>query len=188
MSTFIGKLKEQAASILADNPKYDAGWVDVAAEILTKYVDYDEEFLAKFTAEQLTLVKQVLDQYSSDLQFVNMVINPELNLTQMQIAISAKSNNVSNEWITVLTNPKLHYVKANYIAQGMTEGFNLTEIIDVFKFDCDQIYEIFAGIKSNIDYKMYCDVNIPAEKMGIIRHALQLGLKVHFENGSIYCF
>lgn len=170
--------KDFVCNILNQDSKFDAGWVDNAAEILISDPMYEVEKLSKFTAEQLGTMKKALTDYKADQEFINLIYNPELNVTQMQIAIAAKNNGVKNEWISALTNPKLHYTKANYIAQGMADGFNLCEIINVYEFDPDQVYEIFAGIKLGIDYKAYAKKKYPAEIMGVVRHAMQLNLKV----------
>ena len=60
----------------------------------------------------------------------------------------------------------------------MVDGFNMFDMIDPYAYDSDQVYEIFAGIKSNVAYRRYCDPAMKSEKMGLIRHALQLGLSV----------
>ena len=182
--SFLGKSKEYIKDVLDLNPAYDAGWVDAASEILSENPDYNEEYLAKFTAEKLMILKQALNSYKSDIEFLNL-LKPELNVTQLQIIMTAKNNNVENRWISVLSNPNISYQKGNYIAQGMVNGYNMFDILDVNQFDADQIYEIFAGIESKIDYKRYLNKNYPAEIMGIIRHALQLGLDINITNNEL---
>ena len=179
-----GKSKEYIKDILDRNPAYDAGWVDAASDILSANPDYNEDYLAKFTAEKLMILKQALESYKADIEFLNL-IKPELNVTQLQILMTAKSNNVDNKWLSVLSNPAIAYQKANYIAQGMVNGYNMADIIDITQFDSDQIYEIFAGIESNVDYNKYLDKKYPAEIMGIIRHALQLGLSIDVTNDEL---
>lgn len=178
------KAKEVIASELAENCKYDAGWVDEVSNILSTYADngYTVEDFEKFTAEQCSLISQALKQYSDDKQFMDLILNRELNLTQMQIVLSARINGVDKfEWLDQLANKNLHYAKGNYISQGMVDGFNMFDMIDPYAYDSDQIYEIFAGIKSNVAYRRYCATTIKSEKMGLIRHALQLGLSVTFD-------
>ena len=196
---FLGKSKNYIADILARKTNCDAGWIDTASEILSKYPDLTEDTLELYTAEKLVYIKQALDNYSNDLEFLNLLFKPELNVTQMNIILTTKNNKVSNNWIAILSNPRLPYNKANYIAQGMINGYNMAEIIDIHKFDVDQIYEIYSGIENDrefrdsglegLDYKLYCNTNIPAEKMGIIRHALQLRLDVLINSdGSILIY
>ena len=57
----------------------------------------------------------------------------------------------------------------------MIDGYDLTEYID---YETDQLYEIFAGTQTKIDYKIYANKDIPAESMGVIRHALEVGMNV----------
>ena len=181
------KAKEVIASELAENCKYDAGCVDEVSNILSTYADngYTVEDFEKFTAEQCSLISQALKQYSDDKQFMNLILNRELNLTQMQIVLSARVNGVDKfEWLDQLANKNLHYAKGNYISQGMVDGFNMFDMIDPYAYDSDQVYEIFAGIKSNVAYRRYCDPAIKSEKMGLIRHALQLGLNVTLGEAS----
>ncbi len=169
---------------LAQNPKYDANWIDIAADLIANYeeeFDFDKNKLSKFSDSQLTIIKEALDKFGDDIEYLNLLTNFNLNITQMQIIHTAKTNNVSNEWIKIIANPELPYNKANYICQGMIDGYNMADIIDIFEYDVNQIFEILAGIETGVDYKLYLDSDIPAEKMGIIRHCLQLGLSIKIE-------
>lgn len=186
-TNYFGKSSEVIASALANNPKYDAVWVDEVSRILSTYDGYYEEDFSGLTAEQCALIAQALKQYSDDKQFIDLLLKRNLNLTQMQIVLSARNNGVEKyEWLDQLANEKLHYAKGNYISQAMVEGFNMFDILNPYEYDSDQIYEIFAGFKSNIDYKRYLNPEYPSEKMGIMRHGMQLGLDVKiFEDGLL---
>lgn len=175
---YFGMDEKKVASILAKNPAYDADWVNAAATILSKYPDYVESDLYDFVADQLTVVKTALEKYDGDQDFASMILNPALNSTQMQILLAAKNAGVDNSLLTPLTDPSLTYTKGNYISKALADGINMAKEIDFHMFDNDQIYEIFAGMESGIDYHKYLDNTFSAEEMGIIRHALELGLEV----------
>ena len=54
--------KDQVAAILADNPKYDAGWVDSAANLMTDNTNgakFNEMMLCNLSAEKLSLIEQL---------------------------------------------------------------------------------------------------------------------------------
>lgn len=178
LKNYFGQSVESVASELATNPKYDAGWVDEVSHILSEYEGYYEHDFNIFSAEQVSLIYQALKLHSDDKEFMDLLMDRHLNITQMQIVLSAKTKGVKNEWLDKLANGALHYSKGNYISQGMVDGFNMFDIIDPYEYDADQVYEIFAGIKSGVDYKKYLDKDISSELMGIIRHALQLGLDI----------
>ena len=186
--------KETIVSKLNQNPKYDAGWVDYAADILSTSDFFESEVeLEKFTSEQLSLIKQALTQYykpdnEEDKKFLNILASGKLNFTQMQILLTVRSNKVRFEWIEQLADENIPYAKLNYIAQGMIDGFNMFTSVKGLKklYDVDQTYELFAGMKSNVDWETYEDPAISAEKMGIIRHALELGAEVNItDDGDI---
>lgn len=176
--SFFGINEKEVAGDLAKNPKYDADWINAAATLLSKYPDYTVDDLEDFSADQLTVIKTAFEKYSGDQGFAGMIFNPELNSTQMQILLAAKNAGVDNSLLTPLTDPSLTYTKGNYISKALADGINMAKEIDFHMFDNDQIYEIFAGMESGIDYHKYLDNTFSAEEMGIIRHALELGLEV----------
>ena len=185
---YTGMTKEQIASKLADVPNYDANWVEIASTIMATH-DVDRDILEQFSSEQLHILNEVFNEdvktHPDKQQYINLICNPELNLTQMQIIATARSKGVKLDWIKLISDPSLPYAKSNYISQGMVDGFNMFDMIpDFYKYDSDQTYELFAGIKSNVDFKIYMDPDIPAEVMGVARHAMQLDMTVKIEHDT----
>ena len=186
VNEYFGKPKEYISVELAKNPRYDKGWVDYSAEVLSKYEDINEEILSRFNSDQITLILQALNEFHDDKVFLSYLIDERLTLTHMQILLTARSRGITDERkYKILANYNMTYTKLNYIAQGFIDGFDLTKIIDVNKFNNDQVYEIFAGIKSNVDYKFYIDETLSAEQMALIRHGLELGLNMDYSDEYI---
>ena len=98
-----------------------------------------------------------------------------LNATQMELLYTAVINGLDFNKACSIVKPDIPYIKLNYILQAMIDGYDLTEYID---YETDQLYEIFAGTQTKIDYKIYANKDIPAESMGVIRHALEVGMNV----------
>lgn len=182
--------KEQIIQDLIKNPKYDSDWVNKAAELMTTYGLSQACTLAKYNAQQLDVLLQAYKTYGADgpnqdLDFIDLISNPELNVTQMQILFTVKvKGNIDNRRIRILADPEIAYAKSNYISQAMIDGFFMAEIIDVKSLDAAQIYEIYCGWKSEINYAAYADINISAEHMGLMRHAMEVGFTVTYDPDS----
>lgn len=172
--------KDEIKGKLLENAKYDSGWIDVASELIYEY-EYSESNLANYTAEQLNILLQANRDFNGDAAFVAMISNHELNATQMQILLTAKAKGVSNDDLLKCASPEIPYVKSNYVLNALVEGIDLTWCIN--EFSADQIYEIMAGALSdkNIEYAKYACKHIPADVMGLLRHALELGKDFEIE-------
>ena len=180
---------------LIKNPKYDSDWVNIAAKIMSEYMEYSEglvteEVLAKFTDEQLNVIYNALKNYgdhnpSPDIGYIRTLMDPELNATQMNLIDTVR--NKDDRIIYKFMNPKISYSKLSFIAQAWLDcEYDMIEeygIDAIYEMTIDQVYELYAAKKSNVDisnYKKKDGSLLPADKMAIIRHALELGLNVNY--------
>lgn len=159
---------------LSLNPSYDYDWVCTAASILSKELDgFTEENLKLFNAAQLTQLKAAVDK-NVDLAY-KLSANT-LNATQMQLIILGYDNGVSMEYLEKLIDPSIPFNTLNYIVQAIIDGY--TDMIDYINFDADQVCEIYAAHKDEIDYSIFDKKEIDAASMALIRHALNIGFDV----------
>lgn len=177
--------KDMAISVFMENPKYDSNWIDRAAGMMVE-LGYSEEELEQYSADQLNFVEQCTKFYGPesekpDAEFLDMIKNPELNVTQMQILFTVKQKGVSTEDIKYICSPFISYGKMNYAAQAMIDGFNIAKEYNLNEFSIDQIYEIVAGFHSGVDYRLYADNRIPAKHMCVIRTALEVGYAFRYD-------
>ncbi len=180
--------KEEMIAYLMKNPKYDSAWIDKAAEMLITE-KYSEDFLFQFSADKLTMLEQAYTKYGpeahdTDTTFIDLISNPMLNISQMQILFTAKSQGVDSSKLQKISDHNIPYGVMNYVAQAMIDGLDLTEEINVLDFSIDQIYELVAGYHSGVDYRMYADNRIPAESMNIIRAGLEVGYLISYDVDS----
>lgn len=168
---------------LLKNPKYSSGWIDNASHLITN-CGLTEEEVSKFDTEQLQLIVSVFTSAQSNPEiWIDGFLNPELNATQMQILLTGYSHNLTTEQLKPYFDPAIPYIKSNWAIAALAEGFDIGQYI-VNGYDEDQIYEIYSGKKDGVDISVYDCINIPAEKMAIAHHALQLGLEVHFDDDN----
>ena len=80
-----------------------------------------------------------------------------------------------------LKHPDIPYAKMNYIIEALADGADLLPYVN---FSTDQLYEIFAGVKSGVDYTYYAFEDLSAEKMIIVRLALEKGLSVEINKDT----
>ena len=177
--------KEALKDALLTNPKYDSGWIDNAVELICDF-EYSEGCCEEYTGEQLSILLQANKQYHDDDKFQIMINNPDLNTTQMTLLITAKSKGINTENLKIFADPNIPFSISNYALQAIIDGLDITNIIDITEYTADQIYEIYAGFKTGVDYTKYISPIIPAEHMGLIRHALEIGLDVEFDPDEGY--
>ena len=177
--------KDSIISMLMENPKYDSDWIDKASNIMLEF-GLTEDELCRYSSDKLGIIEQAYKSYgilsgNSDEVFLDIIKNPEFNVTQMQILLTARSKGVPTEDIRELANPSISYGKMNYAAQAMINGFMITKEIVIQDYSIDQIYEIVAGYHEGVDYKVYANPGIPAEQMSVIRTALGVGYIVGYD-------
>ena len=178
-------MKDAIISMLMENPKYDSDWIDKASNIMLEF-GLTEDELCRYSSDKLGIIEQAYKSYgilngNSDEVFLDIIKNPEFNVTQMQILLTARSKGVPTEDIRELANPNISYGKMNYAAQAMINGFMITKEIVIQDYSIDQIYEIVAGYHEGVDYKVYANPGIPAEQMSVIRTALGVGYIVGYD-------
>ena len=168
---------------LVDNPEYSSGWIQNAVHLICK-CGLTENELKDYETEQLQLLVSVFTsaEQNPDI-WIDGFLNHELNATQMQLLLTGYSHGLTTEQLRPYFNPEIPYVKSNWAIVGLSEGIDLS-IYDFDIYNKDQIYEIYAGKKDGIDVSIYDDVNIPAERMAIARHAMVLGLKPQFDENK----
>ena len=80
-------------------------------------------------------------------------MNPELNATQMQLILIGYEKGIISKHMELFFNPNIPFSTSNYIIQALAEGYN--DMINYIDFDSDQIYEIYAAHKDNVNYETY---------------------------------
>lgn len=169
-------------SQLIKNPKYSSGWIENASKIIANSDTFIEEELAKFDAEQLDVINAALDyneKNKDDGVNVDAIANPELNATQMRLMFAGMQNKLSVSLLKKLISKNIPYAVSNYIVQAAIDGQDLSKYIS--GYEPDQVYEIYAGIHNGVDVSVYDDPHISAGMMGLMRHALELGLSASLD-------
>lgn len=168
-------LTKQIENDLITNPKYSSTWISVAAKLMAEFC-LSEDILVDLNTEQLEIIYD-LEKYISThpdyhiLDIVEREYFSKYNATQLRLILTAYMKEVPAEIITKFIAPEIPYAKSNYLIQAYIDGYDMSSYID---FDHEQIYELYAGYVNNVDTSKYDKIDISAEKMGIIRHALEL--------------
>lgn len=169
-----------------NNPYLSSKWIACAKDLVINSKYNIDDLLYKYNTEQLEILKKITNDekynsivHISDIEernkFILETFYSGLNATQMELLYTAVINGLDFNKACSIVKPDIPYIKLNYILQAMIDGYDLTEYID---YETDQLYEIFAGTQTKIDYKIYANKDIPAESMGVIRHALEVGMNV----------
>ena len=178
--------EEAVNEFLINNPYLSSKWIACAKDLVINSKYNIDDLLYKYNTEQLEILKKITNDekynsivHISDIEernkFILETFYSGLNATQMELLYTAVINGLDFNKACSIVKPDIPYVKLNYILQAMIDGYDLTEYID---YETDQLYEIFAGTQTKIDYKIYANKDIPAESMGVIRHALEVGMNV----------
>ena len=178
--------EEAVNEFLINNPYLSSKWIACAKDLVINSKYNIDDLLYKYNTEQLEILKKITNDekynsivHISDIEernkFILETFYSGLNATQMELLYTAVINGLDFNKACSIVKPDVPYIKLNYILQAMIDGYDLTEYID---YETDQLYEIFAGTQTKIDYKVYANKDIPAESMGIIRHALEVGMNV----------
>ena len=174
------KTKKEVEEVLLENAKYSSEWINIASKLIAAG-QLTEELASKYSASQLSVFDDVLNE-SKDREGVDklleIMLNPELNDTQMRVLYIAFQKGVPVETLEIYANPEIPYNKTNYILSAVAE--DKVDLSDYIEFSADQIYEIFAGVKDGVDYKQYAKKCISAEDMSLYRHALAIGRTVEY--------
>lgn len=178
--------EEAINEFLVNNPYLSSKWIACAKDLVINSKYNIDDLLYKYNTEQLEILKKITNDekynsvvHISDIEernkFILETFYSGLNATQMELLYTAVINGLDFNKACSIVKPDIPYIKLNYILQAMIDGYDLTEYID---YETDQLYEIFAGTQTKIDYKIYANKDIPAESMGVIRHALEVGMNV----------
>lgn len=178
--------EEAINEFLVNNPYLSSKWIACAKDLVINSKYNIDDLLYKYNTEQLEILKKITNDekynsivHISDIEernkFILETFYSGLNATQMELLYTAVINGLDFNKACSIVKPDIPYVKLNYILQAMIDGYDLTKYID---YETDQLYEIFAGTQTKIDYKIYANKDIPAESMGVIRHALEVGMNV----------
>ena len=141
----------------------------------------------KYNAGQMEVIKQGLFAPENTYDLISEISNRsnsaaafEFNATQLQLLgiligyIKANPDKDSDKF-NVLFDPEIPYAKSNFVIKGIIEGYD--DMIDYIDFEPDQIYEIYAGHKDEVNYKEYAHERISDKIMGVMRYAMVNGLK-----------
>ena len=177
-------MKEKELELqLLDNPNYSSEWIKNATHLMCK-CGLTEEEVARFDAEQLGVIVSMFTSAEQNSEiWIGGFLNPALNATQMQLLLNGYSHGLTTAILQPYFNPEIPYVKSNWAITALAEGFDLTVYVND-GYNKEQLYELYAGLKDGVDISIYDDINIPAEKMAIVRHALVLGLKPQFDENK----
>lgn len=178
--------EEAINEFLVNNPYLSSKWIACAKDLVINSKYNIDDLLYKYNTEQLEILKKITNDekynsivHISDIEernkFILETFYSGLNATQMELLYTAVINGLDFNKACSIVKPDVPYVKLNYILQAMIDGYDLTEYID---YETDQLYEIFAGTQTKINYKIYASKDISAESMGVIRHALEVGMNV----------
>lgn len=186
--------KQEIMNSLMMNPKFDADWITIAADMMIKEPDFFSSIkLAKFSYQQLTHIRNAYDELKKktpegepfDFEPIEIIMNSALNATQIQILATGLVKDVGVNYVKLLANPNIPYVTMDYVMGAIVDGY--PEIMDYLAFEPLQIGEIAAGMRDNLDYKSYAHKNFSAEKMALMRHALFVGIPIEFPKNIIPC-
>lgn len=164
---------------LSKNAKYDSNWINIASQIISE-TDYTEDILSKFNSEQLSFIR---DAAKNDTIPMDKFMNPELNATQMQLILIGYEKGIISKHMELFFNPNIPFSTSNYIIQALAEGYN--DMINYIDFDSDQIYEIYAAHKDNVNYESFAKKEIDGPTMQLARHALILNCDVEFVDNKL---
>lgn len=178
--------EETVNEFLINNPYLSSKWIACAKDLVINSKYNIDDLLYKYNTEQLEILKKITNDekynsivHISDIEernkFILETFYSGLNATQMELLYTAVINGLDFNKACSIVKPDIPYIKLNYILQAMIDGYDLTEYIN---YETDQLYEIFAGTRTKIDYKIYANKDIPAESMGVIRHALEVGMNI----------
>jgi len=171
--------KKQIEMRLLKNPAYSSAWIDSAAKLMDK-CSIEEVEIKEFNTEQLDMILSVFTSAEKNPEIrPERFMNPELNATQMQVILTGYSHGLTTEQLLPYFNPSIPYIKSNWAIAALVEGHDMHSYIEA-GYDEDQIYEIYSGFKSGVDVEKYDGLKISAEKMAVARHALEMGLEIHF--------
>ena len=163
---------------LINNPSYDSDWIAQCAKILSrKDNDITKDQLEKCNALQVTLFNEILESDDKDkaVSTVKTLLNnTDLNTTQMRLYWIGISRGLTENIMERFLNPSIQYAKSNYVIQALIDGY--TGITEYMDYSAAQIAEIYAGMKDDIDYKKYTNIEYSADFMNFIRHGLCLGI------------
>lgn len=175
--------KKAWVNTLIKTAKYTSGWIEAASDILSyEESPFELAQLEEFNENQLSIIRDAIrDKVNINL---DKLANKSLNATQMQLYLLGISKGVPEEKMDTFLNPYIPYAKSNYIIQSMIEGND--ELLKYIDFDVDQIYEIYAGMKDGIDYKVYAIKELRADTMSIARHCMNAGRAVEiYEDNTL---
>lgn len=172
-----------AVEKMIENPAYSLEWINAAKDLMDKH-GWNEDEIFEICGTDAYKVEVLLDYQdycvktntALPFEFIFKEGNP--NATQMRLRFLGCCRNIPVEDMKEIGAAVVPSQSMNYLMQGIVDGFDMKPYIG---FDHDQIAEIYSGMKSKIDYNKYANKNVPAEMMGIVRHALEMGL-----NAQIY--
>lgn len=183
----IKKLTKKYENELLTNPIYSSSWINQAAKIMAEF-DQQESFLKPFNTEQLEVIYDALKFINdNDSRYIdiNDIANPAFNATQMRLILTGYIRDIPVEVLAKFVGPRISYAKSNYLIQAYIDGFDMSDYIN---YSHEQIYEIYAGFINKVDFKLYDKSYIPSKVMGLIRHALEIGVESVSYNNKVLQF
>lgn len=172
----VSESRKACEAKLLMNPKYDSDWVQNAAKLMDEY-DCKVGTLEHFNAAQLDVIydaKEFFNDMKDKKYSLTDIMDERLNATQMQLMLAGWRNDIPRKILLRFVSPDIPYEFSNYALQAYLEGNDMSPYINK-GFDRDQFYEIFCGLHNKVDVGKYATPEIPANAMGLIRHALEIG-------------
>ena len=172
-----------ASDSLKKNPKLSQDWIDAASKLIDNHAWSCDDIISVcgYDADKVEVLLDYATQSAKNnvaLPF-NDIFDPELNSTQMRLRSIAFSRLGSDrkDDIIACVNTAIPCGSSNYLLQGVIDGLDMT-IAMPFADDPEKVYEIYAGLKNNVDVTIYAQPGISAIEMGLMRHALEVGYYV----------
>ena len=177
--------KDMIISELIKDPRFDDEWVDAASTIILKK-SLDNNFtdevinMLDYNSSQLQVIANAI---SNNIEGYEKVLNPQYNSTQMSLLLTAIDQQIPEEIVSKIYDPKIPYTTMNYIIEAYSKvQEDITDFALDRNYDPDQIFELYSGVLWGLDYKKYMNPEIDAETMGLCRHALSLGMDFRYDS------
>lgn len=159
-------------------PEYSLEFVNAAKELIGKYNCEEEDILDicgtdAYKAEMLLEYMNYTNKNDTIIPFDFVFKEGKPNASVMRIRFLACTRGADIEKIRSLTDTKIPTEVINFLVQGCLDGYDMEPYKE---FSADQVCEIYSGMKNGIDPVKYTDIRISADKMGVIRHALEMKL------------
>ena len=163
---------------LMEVSEYDHAFINEIGEAYRKF-DISKQDVANIHFAIPTEIISLF--YKVEFEDPNFVLNCDYNQTQIQIIHQSLSDDITLEWIEKHLPATVPYRKMEWVLVAISNGHSyFKDNIDtlVKDYDHDQLYELYAGAESKIDFIVYANPKIDARLMRAMRYCMEQGLEV----------